>query len=380
MKMYYIANARMPNEKAHGIQIAKMCEAFLEQGVDVTLVVPRRKTTPGSVRDFYHLRVDVPIIRLSSLNLYNFKRAGYFVSSLSFMLVSLCFLWWKKIKGEKFVVYTVDLDNYSSSFLPLAQKQLYSEMHGSKPYTIEQRFLFRRVEGIIAINSLIVRELQERFSKTRARFIVEPNGIDLSVFYPRDKAEARRRLGLPHDKKIALYAGRFFAWKGLEIMPQTARIDDTVLWYMVGGTKEEFEHLTHESAPANMVFVGVQSHDQIPWWLAAADALVVLGTKRDIQSYRYTSPMKLFEYLLSGRPIVASKTPALEQIVSDREVFFYEPDDVHSLAQAVHAAAYAPHTDMVERARVKGQTFSWSDRAKRVAHFIQEQTMYAKKI
>ncbi len=43
MKLLYIANARIPTEKAHGLQIIKMCEAFVRQGVDVELVVPFRK-------------------------------------------------------------------------------------------------------------------------------------------------------------------------------------------------------------------------------------------------------------------------------------------------------------------------------------------------
>ena len=42
MKIYYVANARMPTEKAHGIQIAKMCEALIEAGAKVELIVPRR--------------------------------------------------------------------------------------------------------------------------------------------------------------------------------------------------------------------------------------------------------------------------------------------------------------------------------------------------
>ncbi|HEV8666352.1 MAG TPA: hypothetical protein VN665_00695, partial [Candidatus Paceibacterota bacterium] len=64
MKIYYVANARMPTEKAHGIQIAKMCEAFIESGIDLTLVVPSRKTTPESVQEFYNLRTPVAVQRL----------------------------------------------------------------------------------------------------------------------------------------------------------------------------------------------------------------------------------------------------------------------------------------------------------------------------
>src|SRR3989344_8967538 len=117
MKIYYIANARMPTEKGHGIQIAKMCEAFIEKGADLTLVVPRRATDPRSVREYYGLRVEVPLIRLPAIDRYTGGHIGYLVYSLSFILSYALFVWQRKKAGEEFILYTVDTDAYSSSAL-----------------------------------------------------------------------------------------------------------------------------------------------------------------------------------------------------------------------------------------------------------------------
>lgn len=368
MKLYYVANARMPTEKAHGIQIAKMCEAFIEAGTDVELVVPRRGMRQ-SLRDFYHLRVNVPIVRLNSIDVYNYGRVGYFLSSLSFMLGSLLFLWGRRLCGEHFMVYTVDLDNYSSSLLPLVGLPLFTEMHGGKPRSLAQRFLFRYVRGVFAINSLIIEEFKQKFTKSKPQYLSEPNGVDTELFASRDKHEARMRLGLPLEATIALYTGRFFGWKGLEILPQAAAHMSTIDWYMVGGSREDFLKVTGlTTVPANMHFIGSQAQAEIPWWLAAADALIVLGTKRDQQSYFYTSPMKLFEYLLSQRPIVASDTPAIRQVVSEKEVFFYEPDNAENLALTLHTCVSNKDavSEKVSAAYEKGKTHSWSARAKRI--------------
>ncbi len=373
-KMYYVANARMPSEKAHGIQIAKMCEAFIEEGVDLTLVVPSRNMHQ-SMQEFYDLRVHVPIVRLPVFNLYNYQRPGYFVSSLSFMLVSLLFLWWKRFCGERFIVYTVDLDNYSSSALPIAPAQLFTEMHGGKPDTLAQHFLFRHLRGVFAINTLIVDEFKKQFSLSSTYYLVEPNGVDATLFGPKDKKEARQKLQIPHDRKIVLYTGRFFTWKGLEILPLTASLTPMVEWYIVGGTREDFCAVSNISEiPKNMHFIGSQEQSTIPWWLAAADALIVLGTKRDKQSYFYTSPMKLFEYLLSNRSIIASDTPAIRQIVSDREVFLYKPDNATDLADKVQEAVLqTPAVQArISMAYSKGITHSWSGRAKRIIESIQK--------
>ncbi len=374
MKLYYVANARMPTEMALGIQIAKICEAFIEKGIDVCLVVPSRTTLRQSVQEFYSLRVSVPVTRLAVPDLYTRGRFGYRISSSVFMAVSVLFLWWKKLQGENFIVYTVDLDNFSSSTLPLVGAPLYSEMHGGKPSTFAQRFLFRHMRGVIAINSIIVKELRQSFADSSARYCVEPNGVDVTSFPRTDKTEARKRLGFSVEETIVMYVGRFFDWKGLEILPRAAALLPKIRWQTVGGSEAHFKEFVREPLPSNFHFAGSRLHKEMPLWLAAADALIVLGTKRDAQSYRYTSPMKLFEYLLSERPIVASNTPAIRQIVSETEVLFYEPDDAKDLADKVaYAIAYSGEVSArVVAAGKKGSLFSWKSRAERIKQFIQK--------
>ena len=80
-KLYYIANARMPNEKAHGIQIAKMCEAFIVRGINFTLVVPHRSTYAQSLKTFYGLSSDVPLIKIFTFDWYGVSRVGFALSS-----------------------------------------------------------------------------------------------------------------------------------------------------------------------------------------------------------------------------------------------------------------------------------------------------------
>ena len=186
----------MPNEKAHGIQIAKMCEAFLVAGVDLTLLVPGRGSEE-SLKEFYNLSVDVPTIKIPTLNLYTLGRSGFFVSSLFFILLAELFLECKKVMGERFSIYTVDMDNFSYALLPL-MGSTFAEMHTPKEPSWLQRFFFSRARGVIATNNLIRQKLVDDYVIPESKIISEPNGVDFKFFaLDLSRQKAREQLSLP---------------------------------------------------------------------------------------------------------------------------------------------------------------------------------------
>ncbi len=377
MKLYYIANARMPTERAHGIQIAKMCEAFIEEGVEVTLVVPRRRTDEQSVREFYGLRVDIQKVTLFVFDWYTKGRILYRVSSFSFMVSSFLYLWHRR--HEKGVVlYTVDLDEWSYAQLPLLRLPYFSEMHGSKPRTLINRFFFHGISGAVTINRLIKESLQTVFSVTPERIIVAPDAVDAAHFFPIPRVQARERLALARDIKLVLYVGRILDWKGLEILPTAARLlgDDATIG-VVGGTRERFVEVTGVAdIPKNLVFYGDRVFEDMPLWINAADAVLMTSTARNELSYRWTSPMKAFEYMACGVPIVAADTPSMREIISTSNAFLYQPDDASSLAQEIRTVLKHPEEAQRrgEAALAASRACSWRARAKHVVQFIQENT------
>ncbi len=208
------------------------------------------------------------------------------------------------------------------------------------------------------------------------RMLVWPNGIDLELFHSIPKDDARRSLSLPKEIKIVMYCGRFYGWKGLDVLIDAAKeLPQNIFVYIVGGTKDEFMIVAkRKELPSNMIFVGGKSYTEVPVWLSAADALLVLGTKHDTQSYYYTSPMKVFEYLAMGRGIVASRTPAIQDIVSDEEVVFYEPDNPKDLAKKMELAVSSSEVmdKKIAAAVIKAKDFTWQNRAKDISEFIKK--------
>lgn len=336
MKIYYVANARMPTEKAHGIQIAKMCEALIEAGADLELIVPRRGAATRTVKDFYGLRVDIPTVRIWTPDWYGSK-IGFWISSCAFMQGYARHLRKKKRMGDAGVVWAIDIDQFSFAFIPFLGMPYIAEIHDAKQWSIVFDKLFLRAEKIIVINDIIKKETMTRFRIPEEKIDVLPNVVDKQMFASEEsKPRARAALGLPGEKPIVMYAGRVYDWKGLDIFVRIAERLPDALFYLVGGTAEELRAVgAMDEQPANLICVGSKPFTEIPRWLWTADVLLALGTRRNPYSCLHTSPMKLFEYAMARRPIVSSGTPAAREVFSDDEVFFYNPDMADSAVREI---------------------------------------------
>ena len=140
MKLLYITTARIPTEKAHGVQIMKMCEAFQRHGLDVTLMVPTRRQTPPmrkvqNVWDFYEIATRFSITYLLTPDLLGLE--AYLPARLIAILYGLQCLWfacWATLR----TLFTPEAVYYSRSleviFLLtwtkwLHRKPIYFEAH-----------------------------------------------------------------------------------------------------------------------------------------------------------------------------------------------------------------------------------------------------------
>ncbi|HVM73368.1 MAG TPA: glycosyltransferase family 4 protein [Candidatus Paceibacterota bacterium] len=372
LKMYYVINARLPNKKAYGIQVAKMCEAFIEAGVDLELVIPRTHASQStSMRDFYQLRVDVPTTILPTVDWYAGGRIGYYVSASIFAISCFFYLIIERIKGKRGIFYSIP-DTFSLVAGLAAGMDCYLEIHEMLLQAPLLKLL-RVAHGLIATNPMIAESLRKILGG-QTHIIVEPNAVDLDPFeHVPSKEESRQQVHLPSSEQIVLYIGRFYAWKGLGILVAAAARAPSFAWYVVGGTREEFMQVTgSQTVPANLHVVGECTLDEVPLWQATADVLLILGTKENEQSYRNTTPMKVYEYMASNRPIVASHTPALTSVMQESEVTFYEPDDAQNLVDMV-TKVFENVSDSqarVTHAYQSAMKHTWTRRVARILSFI----------
>jgi len=368
-KIYYIAHCRFPSERAHAVQIAKMVEAMRLLGADVELVVPKRKNKiTKTAKDFYGLKTEIPVHYVKVFDLYRFGRVGYLLSGISFIISYLLFF--HSRKSERFSLYTIDMDQFSFIGVSFLGVPFTMEVHDAKKYGWFFNRMFVRAQKILTINNIIKKELVENFKLPPEKILVHPNGIDIELFSQEvDKGAWRTRWNIELDKPLILYVGKCYDWKGLDIFDEALKALPDANFAFVGCTKEEVEKVTGKKSDYhNALYFGQQPYADMPKWMKSADILLVIGTKKNEYSYLHTSPMKLFEYLPTGVPILAVGTPAVKDQVTESEVFFYEPDDAKSFISQIRKILddKTLAQKVAVNAKISAQKFSWMVRARSV--------------
>ncbi|OGZ53287.1 MAG: hypothetical protein A3B25_00230 [Candidatus Ryanbacteria bacterium RIFCSPLOWO2_01_FULL_48_26] len=366
MKLIYIVDARIPTERAHGMQVMKMCEAFSKQGFIVELVIPARQNTiSADPFDYYQIGHKFRIRKLFCLDLTRFGWSFFFVlQNLTFVLASIIFLMFQK-NGS--VLYT---RGNTVLFWPkfLTDKfLLFIETHFMWPKNIRLYMKsFSKARGVIAVTKAYKTYLQQKYNVPENKIIWAPDGVDLEKFQiPNDKLQIRERLKLPRDKKIIVYTGSDLAWRGVETLK------DAVVFF----PKEYRAYFVGTVTPIEdyrAVFTGHKYPKEIPLWLRAADVLVLCGTAKSEISLHYVSPLKLFEYLAAGRPIVATDTPSHREILNDKNAILVKPDDPEALANAIKTvlADEGLAGKLGQNAALEANMYSWDNRVRRISDFI----------
>jgi len=371
MKLVYLANIGLPAQWAHEIQIMKTAEAFAAHGAEVELVVPRR-LLGGQSDPFAYYNIETKF-KITKLPCFDFRPGhpgafNFWLRLLSFLFFAKLYLAFKKYD----ILYTRE------QWAGLIFKNFNFEIHVlPQPIRGWRKRVWRKANSLIATTKSLKEQLV-RLGIDEGKILVASNGLDLKNFdLAISKEEARKNLSLPLDKKLALYVGSFYIhdWKGLDILlDSTKYFSDDYVFVLVGGERNELARIREKYQSQRLILAGRQPYQKIPVYLKAADVLVLPNKKGQnmSESENYTSPLKLFEYLASGRPIVASDLPSVREIVNEDSAVLVEPNDPAALAAGIKKIF--SDTVLAERisqcAFQEAKKYSWQKRTELILNFI----------
>jgi glycosyltransferase involved in cell wall biosynthesis len=174
---------------------------------------------------------------------------------------------------------------------------------------------------------------------------------------------------------VVVYTGGLLAWKGVDILVQAARRLPAVQFVIVGGMNADVEALAPAArAAGNVRLDGFKNPTRVPLYLAAADVGAVPNRSRPAISSRYTSPLKIFEAMAVGLPLVVSDLFSMRDVLDPDQAEFVAADDAEALAAGL--ARVLGDDDLrrglAQRIRGSAAQATWDGRAQRLVAWMDE--------
>jgi len=251
------------------------------------------------------------------------------------------------------------------------------------PFTERQWKVARRMlrrdsfRGVAAISGVHRRLLLDG-GWPEEKVIAAHSGVDLTQFVEASKANGHLRARLAAEgQRVVLYAGSFYTGKGGDQMLLAAERMKDVKFVLLGGRDFEVAELKERCKSLgldNVELTGHMTHAEIPSYLFAADILIAPFTEDgcDIAGkviIPYASPIKLFEYMAAGKPIVASNIGAIPEVLRhDVNALLVAPGSVDDLVLNLSKLLSDPAlaARLGARALRDVRLYSWEERVARI--------------
>ncbi len=366
MRLVYVFPEPLPLARARGVQVAHMVAELARLGASVELVyVPN---PPHDPLEYYGVAAPSglsltplsrslpwPLAALHSNRLFARRLERRLASAPDSLLfvrhLKLAAMLLARRPGRKLVY---EAHEVFADTAPQAKRGFQAELEAR---------VMRGAALVIANSQPTAARLCELYGERRIEIL--PNGVDWPEDLPPKDWE--------HAARHIVYAGSFFAWKGAGDLVRAAAELPGFRITLFGGDAGQVERERALAKPegAELDFRGHVPHPEVA--RALGEACIAVLPNRDDPDSRFTSPIKLFEYMAAGCAVVASDLPPLRYVLAEGEAMWSRPGDAASLAQGIRRLAADPALarSMGARAREKARGYTWKARAERVLKLVQ---------
>jgi glycosyltransferase involved in cell wall biosynthesis len=376
MKIAFISTSIVPSKTANSIQVMKVVQALKQSGQDVRLWLPEfKKSDWANIADTYGLSTGFDVIWLPF-------SSGFKQYDFSLKAVAASLNW-----GAE-VVYTWALQ--AAVLARLIGKPTVMEFHdfpmgrnGPLLFNIYKRFRGKKLTLCTtrALAEGLEKQYKMLFSEDELQ--IAPNGTETERYSNLPQPQrARQELGLK-DGFTVEYSGHFYPGRGMDMLTEIARLLPEINFLWVGGNQEDIAPWQESLAKLsinNVTITGFIPNRRLPLFQAAADVLVMPYGKNisgssggDIS--KVINPMKMFDYLASGRPIITSEIPVFHEILTEMTAIFCEPENAAEWAKAITALKKdsEKRIQMSLRAKESAGKYTWKNRARLTLQKLERQ-------
>ena len=313
MNIVYLFNSSIPSYNANSLQVANMCQELSLNGNVVTLITPNTGLNK-SLSEHYGFKKSFNLLKIKSFKTFPRGLNYYWYSVLS-ILKSI------KFKPEIFITR-----NYFTLFLLiLLRKKIIFEIHTDLSFEGKiNRFIYenfkilnsKKIVNLIFITNALRQHFVKKYDLKLYRTSILSSASNIKNYQPQKKSNKNIKIG---------YFGLVNESRGFSFICRLSRIDNLNEYYIYGGSNEFIRGMKKKNTNKNLFLNNYKSHKKMKNLMKEMDILILpykknvtaAGNFGDIS--KYTSPMKLFDYLASGKVIIASSLKVLNEVLKSKK-------------------------------------------------------------
>ncbi len=330
MKVFYITQASIPSTAAQSVYDMCVSEVFARRGYEVHLIIKnkfwnrRPKGFNGNLWDFYGVNKTFNIVKVFGL-----PRCTSWFQHCAFSYV----------EKEESLVFT-----QSATTAVKAVDRGFNvilDRHGLLP-TEQEQAVRDRIErpnflGVAAVTKTLRDDYIKKIPALKDKIFAWPNGVRHEKYLKAAKEAQSQKA--ESDNFVVGYVGSFHRGKGLEVILPLAELCPDVTFKIYGGTKNA-EAVKNKYGVAklasNIELNGPVPQSQVPKAIATFDVALLPNQEHVIMAHNddignWTCPMKMLEYMASGRAIISSDLPVLREVLENgRNALLVPPTDYNA--------------------------------------------------
>ncbi len=362
MKVFYVIYEDFGDSRASNWQIVNTANHLEREGLSVELIFPYEFSTDKyQIKNKTFFLFNKPINIFSKFNLlkFNFK----------------LFLFLKSKTQEGDIIYFRHLLLLPGIFLisRLLPKikvvyEVHREVNSAIGRFFEKKLVLKNTK-VITISEKLKKIYQRSYSLSPKQIEVIHDAVDFQKFSVNlTKEEAKKQLNINFDRPVVMYLGTLWSVKGVELLFNAAVKMPEYNFYFIGKIHPEFHEIVkkYQGIP-NIFILPAVVQTEVAVYQRAADLLVIPHLDNNLSQ----SPLKLFEYLASGTPILAAKLENLEEVLPLENLYF-SPGSIEDLIDKIKIffAESVKYQQQAKNNPMIAQKYSWQNRAQLIKEFI----------
>ncbi|MBW6473356.1 MAG: glycosyltransferase family 4 protein [Anaerolineaceae bacterium] len=368
MQIAVITTSQIPSITANSIQVMKVCQSYCQLGHDVTLIIPGKKTANwDEISNLFGIKSKFSIKYIPTHRIfrrYDFSfRSGLHIFLKKYDIVHTWMPQIANIAGLLGKPYIIELHGMPTGKIgPKIYKNIIFSKH-------KKRFLCITN----ALKEMYETAFQFKFMDSEIQ--IAPNGVVLEPYLNLpETSELKINLGIK-SQFTAVYTGHLYQGRGMNLLIKLAKILPEIQFIWVGGREEDvnqWREYINKNLIKNIRLIGFVGNEYIPTYQSAGDVLLMpyemsIAGSSGGNSVDFCSPMKMFEYMAAGKPIISSDLPILHEVLNEKNAIFCPYNDIDQWVDAINRIKNDPDYGirLGNQARVDVEKYSWIERAKK---------------